>query len=92
MGWTAKPRCWAMTHTASTADPAARIVGQRLTAHRHHGQTGTGQDALPGIGAQRRACVPFSEVGHHLGAAQNIQLDQVGRIEFQAADIDARVL
>ncbi len=36
--------------------------------------------------------VPFSEIGHHLGAPENIQLHQVGWIQFQAVDIDARVL
>ena len=71
--------------------PGPRIVGQRLTAHRHHGDRGTRHDSLAGIGAQRRARVPFSEVGHHLGTAENIQLDQVGRMKFQALDIDARV-
>ena len=48
--------------------------------------------ALAGVVTESRAGVPFREVGHHIGTPENVELDQVGWIQFQASDVDARVL
>ncbi len=67
---------------------AAGVVGQCVSGHRHHTEARTAQDAFGHILAECVAGVPLREASHDVTAAQDVQRGDVGRVEFEAANVE----